>query len=356
MSVLPAFRMSGYEDVQSRVMGASDAFLRKLLTSSADCIKLVDNGGIVCFINQPGCDLLELDHPDQLNGTSWLDAWPAEEQGKVSIALASARLGRTARFEGYAPTSQGTPRWWDVTITPLDLDEGDPVMVIMSRDITARVEEAQAMGRLLAEKDVLMQEIHHRVKNSLQLVQGLLAIQSRNAGNSEASLQLSESAARVRTIATMHDRLYKTTSALEIEIRPYMESLIHDMQSSMASTLAGRNLVFTSDDATWTAADVPTLGLVLTELVTNALKYGKGEIWVSFRQTKGEQALLTVEDEGGVLPEGFDPRNCKGLGMKLVTSLIKDRNGKLEFGIRDGRTWFSACMPRAAEAPPRPAG
>ena len=98
------------------------------------------------------------------------------------------------------------------------------------------------------------------------------------------------------------------------------------------------------------AADVPTLGLVLTELVTNALKYGKGRIDVSFRQVRGEQAMLTVVDDGGVLPEGFNPLRCQGLGMKLVTSLIKDRNGKLEFGINDGRTWFSAWMPRASTA------
>ena len=214
MSVLPAFKANGFEDVESRVMEESGAFLRKLLTNSADCIKLIDGSGAVCFINDPGCVLLELDSSLVLHGRNWLETWPASEQDKVSAGLASAMLGRTARFEGYAPTVKGTPRWWDVTITPLDLNDGDPVLVVMSRDITARIEEAQAMNRLLAEKDtllgekdVLMQEIHHRVKNSLQLVQGLLAIQSRNAGNAEAALQLSESAARVRTIATMHDRL-----------------------------------------------------------------------------------------------------------------------------------------------------
>jgi two-component sensor histidine kinase len=196
-------------------------------------------------------------------------------------------------------------------------------------------------------KDLLMAEVHHRVKNSLQLVQGMLGLQARAAAGSEAAAPLSESAARVRTIAALHDRLYRTNAGLEVEVAPYLEGLAEDLRASVVSEREGRQIHLDVDAATWGAAEVTTLGLVLTELVTNALKYGRGPVHVSFRQPPAGQAVLVVEDEGPGLPADFDPARSRGLGMRLVTGLLGGRGGGLKIDRSVGHTRFVARLPRA---------
>jgi len=85
----------------------------------------------------------------------------------------------------------------------------------------------------------------------------------------------------VHTIAAIHDRLYRGGSALQVEIAAYLQGLIEDLQEALGSDIAGRHIQLTADRAVWPASDVPTIGLVLTELVTNALKYGEGTVTVA---------------------------------------------------------------------------
>ena len=122
--------------------------------------------------------------------------------------------------------------------------------------------------------------------------------------------------------------------------------MIDDLRDAIASTQNGRSVILDADSATWPAAAVPALGLVTTELVTNALKYGDGEILVTFRQPAGEQGTLTVEDEGTALPPTFDPATSRGLGMRIVTGLLKPRGGSLKV-LRDRpTTCLLATFPR----------
>ncbi len=199
-------------------------------------------------------------------------------------------------------------------------------------------------SRLLVEKDLLMQEVHHRVKNSLQMVQSLLLYQARGTGRPEVAGELAQSAARVGTIAAIHDRLYRTESALEVEVGAYLESLVDDLGRAVG-TARGRPITVRADAVRWPAADVPPLGLIATELVTNALKYGEGAIDVSLRRAADGAADLVVADEGTGLPAGFDPARSKGLGMRLVTGLMQSRNGRLSIDRTPEGTRFTAHFP-----------
>ncbi len=318
-----------------------DSLLRQVLEASSDCLKLIDAQGHVCFINRSGLRLLGLKGIALLEGQSWLDFWPESEKSKIADAITSGMFGKTSKFQAFCPTAQGTVRSWDVTVTPMTSEDGDTLLLANCRDISDRMQAAET-------RDLLMQEIHHRVKNSLQLVQGLLSIQASNAETERTSSQLLESAARVRTIAAMHDRLYRSAASMDVEVMPYLESLIADMRTGLGSTLVNREIKLAADEARWNAADIPTLGLVMTELVTNALKYGQGTVSVGFRQNPGEQAVLTVTDEGDSLPADFDPAQSKGLGMRLVQGLVRERGGQLTVESRDGRTSFSVRLPRAS--------
>ena len=320
----------------------SRAFVQSVLDASPDCMKVLDAEGNLRRMNASGVCLLEMDSFEQYAGAPWVSFWPDDQRAKVHAAIEGARAGKVGRFEAFAPTMKGTPKWWDVVVAPIaDADGGVQQLVSISRDISERVAAAEA-------KDLLMLEVHHRVKNSLQLVQNLLSLQARVAADEQAAEQLNDSAARVRTIAAIHDRLYQTGAALVVEVGPYLAGLVEDLRRGLASTLDGRSILVESDAVNWPAAEMPTLGLVLTELVTNALKYGGGTITVSYRQPEGMTGVLTVEDDGEGLPDGFDPSRSRGLGMRLIQGLLRGKDAGLSIERQDGRTRFIAKMP-----PPR---
>ncbi len=192
----------------------------------------------------------------------------------------------------------------------------------------ARIEET--LKSAIVEKELMMQEVHHRVKNSLQMVQNLLLLQARGINDNDVARQLREGAGRVNIFASLHHQLYLAGDGGRVQVAPYLEGVIRDLREGIGATLDGRRIELVADAAVWPAGDMPTLGLVLTELVTNALKYGQGVVRVRFSQAPGEQGTLTVEDEGPGLPPDFEPARSRGLGMRLVTRLLGERGGRLE--------------------------
>ena len=200
------------------------------------------------------------------------------------------------------------------------------------------------LRRSVAEKELLVQEAHHRVKNSLQMVQSLLTMQARRTSHPEAAQQLRESAARVHTFGAMNEHLYRVGAALNVDLAEYLGQLVRDQADSQASTLEGRSLSFDSVGvATWPASDAPSVGLIVMELVTNALKYGAGRVHVTSRHVAGE-TVLTVEDEGNGLPSDFQPLHSTGLGMRILAGLLRGRRGRLELDRSRGHTCFVATL------------
>ncbi len=205
-------------------------------------------------------------------------------------------------------------------------------------------------GAALVEKDLLVQEVHHRVKNSLATVQALLLLQAKATAHPDVARQLQEGAGRVHTFGAMHEHLYRAGVASYVDVSAYLRSLIDDQQAAFASTLDGRLITLDAESAQWPSSDAPMLGLIVVELVTNALKYGKGTVGVTFRHADG-RAVLTVEDEGDELPVDFEPSHSKGLGMRVVTGLLLGpRHGRLDIDRSQGHTRFVASL----QVPPRP--
>ena len=357
MNIMPAvrdFERSPDFELESE----NQLLLLRVLELNGDCIAVIDSSGFIRHIKNTGRSALGIAGSTDLEGMSLISLWPEAERERVTTAIAVATLGETVRLEAACSTLNGFAGWWDVTIGPLNREVGgEPGVLAILRDVTAHVAKREEVQRLLeqkdealAERDLLIHEIHHRSKNSLQLVQGLIGIQSRAVGvQSETREQLAQSTARIRTISALHDRLYRSNAGLEVEVRPYLESLVGDIQTSLSTTLSGRQVTFSCDEARWAANDVPALGLVLTELMTNAVKHGAGDISVTFRQSSGGPGIVTVRDHGGCLPDGFNPAINGGLGMKLILSLLQERSGGgLDYSCEDGVTQFVGVMPAAS--------
>ncbi len=214
------------------------------------------------------------------------------------------------------------------------------------RALRQRTEAEAEKAALLAEKDLLVQEVHHRVKNSLSTVQSLLLLQSRTTTDEDVAQPLRESAARIQVFGTMHEHLYRIGAASHVEIATYLASLLDDQQAAFALGPSPRKIILEADKAQWPSSEAPALGMIVVELVTNALKYGEGTVRVTLRTTV-DGVVLTVEDEGrGLLPD-FDPTKSRGLGMRVVTGLLRTQGrGRLDIDrSRPGTTFVARLKP-----------
>ena len=305
-----------------QLAGRREALARQVFESSPDCVKVLDLEGRLLAMNVNGAMAVEAADSNELVGTIWPDWWPDEARPAVRGAVADAGCGAVSRFTAATRNRAGASVWWDVLVAPVLNGDGQPFrLVAMSRNITDRIESERAKDALLRDKDLLMQEVHHRVKNSLQLVRTLLQLQGRSASD-ETRAQLDEAAGRIMTIGTVHQRLYEGGSVVETDAAAYLEALLTDIRTMLADSAGGREIVLRAEPVTLTADQMTPLGLVVSELVTNALKYGESRVQVSLRRVPAGLEVA-VEDGGRGFPEAFDPGRKSGLGMRLIAALAK---------------------------------
>lgn len=176
----------------------------------------------------------------------------------------------------------------------------------------------------LDQKEVLLKEIHHRVKNSLSIVSGLLQMQSVSTENEEANRILQTSQTRIQSIALIHDKLYKTDSLSDIKLDVYLKDLIESVHNTFTELNNRVSLQFEMDSIEIDSKSVIYCGLLVNELVVNSFKHAfkhrdDGELTVKLKKD-GKNIILTVSDNGPGLPEKFNPENQDGLGSMLINT------------------------------------
>jgi two-component sensor histidine kinase len=203
------------------------------------------------------------------------------------------------------------------------------------------VQSNQKIEASLHEKEVLLKEIHHRVKNNLQTISSLLNLQTRLIDDPAARSAFQDSQMRIRSMALIHEKLYQSDSLAEISLRPYIENLVTILFRSY-QTEPGRIQLFThvEDIAVGIDAAVP-IGLILNELISNALKYAfsdgqSGSIQIELFRESPETIIFRCQDNGRGLPEGLDITKSKSLGLQLVTSLTRQLEGEVQFECQQG--------------------
>ncbi len=258
-----------------------------------------------------------------------------DEEQQFAVPLVLAKHGIHSAINVPIPAPAGDPtRSWGV----LEADgtgrrrftqPDSTFLLLLAATLGACVERDARRAELRhlaerrdAERDLLVQEVHHRVKNSLQLVTALLTIQARGADAPGVREQLLEAAGRVATIGAVHERLYQDGSGEEADAAAYLASLVEDLRRSMSDAAAGRTVALDVPPLRLPADRLTPLGLIATELVTNALKYGEGRVRLVVRPV-GAGIEVACEDEGPGFPEGFAPCRSRGLGMRLVAALAK---------------------------------
>ncbi|MES2112673.1 MAG: sensor histidine kinase [Bacteroidota bacterium] len=194
--------------------------------------------------------------------------------------------------------------------------------------------------KLLGEKDWLLKEVHHRVKNNLQIVMSLLSTQSAYLKNDAALAAIRESRNRVQAISLIHQRLYKASNVASIDMPVYINELIIYLQDCFDT--AGRKIRFDQlvEPIQMDLSQAIPAGLILNEAITNAIKYAftgrGGEIIIALQLLGSDTALLTIGDDGMGLPGDFEIKNVSSLGMEMMKALAKQLNGSFDIKTNPG--------------------
>ncbi|MBI4699132.1 MAG: PAS domain-containing protein [Nitrospirae bacterium] len=208
-------------------------------------------------------------------------------------------------------------------------------------DITERKRAEEQIKASLEEKEVLLQEIHHRVKNNMAVISSLLRLQSRYVKDEQYSEMLNDSINRINTMALIHDKLYRSNDLARIDFNYYLDGMIDNMITSYGLKSREIALEKNVEDITLGIDVAIPCGLIVNELVSNALKHAfpgnrKGAIKVALHINKQDDIELSVRDDGIGIPEDFDFTHTGTLGMNLVNSLTKQLQGKIELHREKG--------------------
>ncbi len=167
------------------------------------------------------------------------------------------------------------------------------------------------------------------------MIMSLLSLQSRASENAEVASQLAGAADRIATIGRIHRRLHSFDGVQTFALKQYLEDLCRDFSVILSTERPERLIVVEGIEVTLPAVTAVPLGFIASELITNAAKYGTGRITVSLEANPVNGYALSVSNNGPGLPEGFDPAAGKGLGMRIIRSLVKQIGGELRIGQDD---------------------
>ena len=207
------------------------------------------------------------------------------------------------------------------------------------RDVTARRDAEEQLKASLHEKEILLKEIHHRVKNNLQVISSLISLQAEELKDPAARAAFRESRQRVRSMALIHENLYQSENLASIRIRDYIETVTKEMRRSFKSNEISID-VDVEEILLGIDVAVPC-GLIINELLTNALKHAfpgerSGKVTLHLHRSSPHAVRLVVEDDGVGFPEGVDFRSLTSMGMTLVLSLTQQIDGAIGLERADG--------------------
>ncbi len=225
--------------------------------------------------------------------------------------------------------------------SPIYDSEGNISGAIESiRDITEHKQAEYQIKASLKEKETLLREIHHRVKNNLQILSSLMNLQTRYVDDEESISVLRESQNRVKSMAIVHELLYQTESLSEINLSRYVPGLVSYLFDSYAIDPKRIKFKMEMEDVLFNIDTAIPCGLIINELVSNSLKHAfpegrEGEITIKIQSTDDEYTL-SVSDDGVSFPEDLDFQNTNSLGLRLVNSLTSQIDGKIELDKSHG--------------------
>jgi PAS domain S-box-containing protein len=327
----------------------SEARYRAVVEDQTELICRFRSDGVLTFVNDAYCRYFEKSRADLL-GKTFMPYIVDDDREMVQRQFHF--IGKDHPIETHEQrivAPNGEVRWQQWTNRGIFDEDGQVIEYqAVGRDITDRKRAETEIERSLEEKDVLLKEIHHRVKNNLQVISGLLLLQSREIADERTIRMLEECQNRIKSMARIHERLYRTGDLARINFGDYIRDVGRDLIRS--SGLDSRRIVLDiqTEDIYLSVNTAIPCGLIINELLSNAIKHAfpgrrQGRVEISFRKELQGTLKLVVKDNGVGFPEHIDFRRTSTLGLQLVNTLTEQLEGKISMQ-RDGGTVITVAF------------
>jgi len=332
----------------------SEEKFRNFVETSADLVFRLSKTGYIEYVS-PSVEELYGYFPDELIGKHLGTTTPAKEVPRALKALKRVLGGKTLNnFEINQTSKSGHIIPMEINAVPVKKEGKIVGLQGIMRDITAHKKAEEQIKSALREKEILLKEIHHRVKNNLQTISSLLSLQSGYIKDKQALKVFKNSQERVRAMALIHEKLYQSGDLAKIDFAGYVQSLVRYLFDSVSLKSEQVQLKIQIEDVVLDINTSMPLGLIINELVANSFKHAfpgnrKGELQVYLGKSEDDENeneseydydyTLIVRDNGIGFPEDLDFRSSDTLGILLVGTLVKQLHGVIDLERKNGTTF-----------------
>lgn len=312
-----------------------------LVNTDPDAIITADLQGNIIYTSKQALQMYGYENKEELLGKSIFDLITPECQDKARADRDKTLNKTILRNLEYLLVRKNGDQFigeWNVAVIK-DTKENPTAFMITARDITHHKNIEAQMQASIHEKNVLLREIHHRVKNNLQIISSLLNLQSMYVKDENTLEVLRESQNRVKSMAIIHEKLYQSSNFAEINVAEYLNKLIENIYGSYGININLIKIEIHAKDIFLDINKAIPCFLVANEVITNSIKHafpdGSGKIIIDFKETN-ENYVMSIKDNGVGLPKDFNTKKTNTLGIQLINGLILQLDGELEVNSTDG--------------------
>ena len=336
--------------VAEQSLRESEALYRALAKSIPNGTMMLFDKNLCQIETYAERDSASLTDPTKKN-MSISDAFAPQEREVLTPLYKTAIEGEPASLE-----LEIDGRFYDVHVHPVKGNQGEVLCgMVMTHDISMRLKSEQAARAALHDKEVLLKEIHHRVKNNLQVISSLLSLQAQKTASEPMQEALAESQNRIQAIARFHESLYRSRDLAAVDAIDYLKDLVAGICRTFCTGGAYVDYAVTGDAIAFNADIAVACGLIINELVSNSFKHAfrgrqRGTVGVTLSRLEGDNVQLYICDDGIGLPADFSALKNLSLGMQLVESLVDQLEGSIRMGHENGSqfTILFSLRPMAA--------
>jgi PAS domain S-box-containing protein len=317
-------------------------YTRSLFESNIDALMATDPSGIITDVNKQ-MEVLTGCTRDELIGAPFKNFFTDPELAEAAIKrVLSEKTITDYELTACAKDGKETVVSYNAT-TFYDRDRTLQGVFAAARDVTERKSANDKLKNALNEKEMLLKEVYHRVKNNLQVVSSLINLQARNVKNEATAELLKQSADRIKAMALLHEKLYQSKDLARIDFNAYIHSLADHLLFGYGVHSDKIRVNIRIDDIFLDVDTAIPCGLIINELLSNALEHAfpdnrHGEIGITFTQDQGK-FILVISDNGVSFPADLDYKKSASLGLQLVATLTNQLNGHMTLDRKDGSTF-----------------
>ena len=333
-------RRQAEEDLQR-----SEQRFKSLVQDGSDLIAILDPEGNYKYVSPSVKSILGIPAEDYI-GTNALDYIHKDDIDRISGILSELAPGERIDIPPFRFIDADDDwRWIETTLTNMTEDPAVDGMVANSRDVTKQIQQQQQSLESLKEKEILLAEIHHRVKNNLAVVSGMMQLQALEEENKEIKDRLFDSISRIKTMANIHEQLYKSNSFSKLEFSDNLRSLVLSIQKTF-QTDTQIDVNFDCQPVSININQAIPCSLIVNEVVTNVFKHAfperkKGNIRIALNTNSKNDIQLSISDDGIGLPGDINAIGGGSLGVSLIDVLSQQLNADYTYNSNGSGTVFT---------------